>query len=547
MSLERTPPRASAVNNDADSVNICSICNENLLEDQNCLIIQECNHIFHKICIETFLATSSQCPICKRSCQLSELRAYNLNLISNQASVFDSPIQINPPNIPTAKPNGRGKPRGAKAYNTRSYTRNLYNEGPASLNVTQEINSTENEYRPRNSADQSSVRNNFPPNQRNNKPNVDYEYINRMIEENVSRLISSLNITPSLGVNPTINSERPLENPGRNTPTANRNVFYKNDVPIQGQRSVEPGATDQNLNNYSNISTNFRLPYTVDKISAIIQGWNLRFDGSQSGLNVDEFLYRVKSLTLDYFEGDFSLICKNLQILLSGRAREWLWRYRKQVLIIKWEDFCQAFRSQYADFKTSSDLREEIRNRKQKPGENFDVFFDSISCIIDRLDNPMTETEIVETLTRNLRPEIRQELLYINISSVSHLRQLVHKRENFLNDLHVRRNMNNRQDQNPTTRRQLAEIDYDGIAVDYESQIENDAAINAIQASSYQSLCWNCDGKGHHWQDCVQDRQIFCYGCGAKKVYKPNCTKCKYNAVYGSKNHQPSVPPKEQI
>lgn len=33
--------------------------------------------------------------------------------------------------------------------------------------------------------------------------------------------------------------------------------------------------------------------------------------------------------------------------------------------------------------KSSFDLREEIRNRKQKPGESYDTFFDALSMIAD--------------------------------------------------------------------------------------------------------------------------------------------------------------------
>lgn len=122
----------------------------------------------------------------------------------------------------------------------------------------------------------------------------------------------------------------------------------------------------------------------ADKITSVIQNWNLKFDGSSTGLHVEEFLYRIRSLTKENFNGDFSLICKNLHILLIGKAREWYWRYHKQVHTIQWEEFCDAIRSQYKEYKSSFDIREEVRNRKQKAGENFDSFFESILSIMDR-------------------------------------------------------------------------------------------------------------------------------------------------------------------
>lgn len=63
---------------------------------------------------------------------------------------------------------------------------------------------------------------------------------------------------------------------------------------------------------------------------------------------------------------------------------------------------------------------------------------------MDMLPNPMTDEELIEILLRNLRPEIRQDLLYIKIQSISHLRQLVHTREHFLSDDYVRKNLSPR-------------------------------------------------------------------------------------------------------
>lgn len=129
------------------------------------------------------------------------------------------------------------------------------------------------------------------------------------------------------------------------------------------------------------------------------------------------------------FNGDFSVVCKNMHILLTGKARDWFWRYHKQVESIVWTEFCEALRFQYRDFKSSFDIREEIRNRKQKPNETFDEFFDAITVVMDKLPHSMSEGEVIEILTRNLRPEIRQDLLYIPIHSLPYLRKLVQMRD----------------------------------------------------------------------------------------------------------------------
>lgn len=98
-----------------------------------------------------------------------------------------------------------------------------------------------------------------------------------------------------------------------------------------------------------------------------------------------------------------------------------------------------------------------------------------------------------------------------------------------------------------TARRQVAEIEREEVSEPFEPELEINSSVNALNGPLYNLQCWNCDGRGHHWQDCLQARQIFCYGCGTKQVYKPNCLKCKTNYPTISKNCKGIVPTKEQL
>lgn len=228
------------------------------------------------------------------------------------------------------------------------------------------------------------------------------------------------------------------------------------------------------------------------------------------------------------------MILRNLNTLLIGKAEDWYWCYHKQTSSLNWDDFCQAIGAQYRDFKTSYDIREELRNRKQRTNESFDAFFEAVSAIMDRLPCPMTDNELIEILARNLRPEVRQDLLYIKINSISHLRQLVQTREHFLSDEYVRKNLPSRAiNTNNVARKYIADIQGEDANESTEDLMQN---VDAIHKTMSSSKCWNCDVVGHHWQDCLHDRSIFCYGCGAKNVYKPNCIECKTRKSNHSKN-----------
>lgn len=139
MSVLRSPiPPCSETNE--NTISVCIICNLIMKETQDCLFISQCNHSFHRHCIENFLSQSSECPTCKRPCELSELRVVNaqvnstdiinLNSEDNQQLVAHS-LALDSQNLPsgTQKPK-RGGYRGAKSrqYNTRSSVRNFFPE-----------------------------------------------------------------------------------------------------------------------------------------------------------------------------------------------------------------------------------------------------------------------------------------------------------------------------------------------------------------------------------------------------------------------------------
>lgn len=110
---------------------------------------------------------------------------------------------------------------------------------------------------------------------------------------------------------------------------------------------------------------------------------------------MDEFLYRVKTLTKEHLNNNFAYVCKNL---LTGKAKKCHWRYRKSIDIIQWTEFCETLRSQFKGLKSVFDLIEMIRNRKIRSNDSFDSFNDSISSKADRLRHSISEEELVVIL-----------------------------------------------------------------------------------------------------------------------------------------------------
>ncbi|XP_030382988.1 uncharacterized protein LOC115630524 [Scaptodrosophila lebanonensis] len=286
---------------------------------------------------------------------------------------------------------------------------------------------------------------------------------------------------------------------------------------------LAPGTTETNYVPIGrSVSNNgSELENRPEKIGQIINNWKLRFSGGTEGLSVDNFIYRVEALTHQTLGGNFALLCDNASLLFEGKANDFYWRFHKAEQTVRWNSLCMALRKQFRDTRSDVDIRELIRNRKQKEKENFDGFYDAVVQLVDRLEQTLDETTLVEILRRNLRPEVQHEILNIETRSVSKLREVCRKRECFLDEA---RRVHGYQKSTPFKRNVAEVFEENKSDIFSESDSDGNEEIGAMSL-----ICWNCRREGHRYQDCVAKRKVFCYGCGTKNTYKPACPKCQKN------------------
>lgn len=149
--------------------------------------------------------------------------------------------------------------------------------------------------------------------------------------------------------------------------------------------------------------------------------------------------------------------------------------------------------------------------------------------LLDQLERPLSPQKIVRLLKNNLRPEIRHELLYIEIKTVSELRDICRRRETFLED--VKRSQGFVK--GTPFRREVSEIGQE------EKEIESDSDSQVLEVDAFSLICWNCHKEGHRYQDCLAEKRVFCYGCGAINTYKPDCRNCSKNSKSCTKKSLP--------
>lgn len=246
----------------------------------------------------------------------------------------------------------------------------------------------------------------------------------------------------------------------------------------------------------------------------IIRNWRIKFTGFSKNMSIDDFIYRVNTLTENHLDGNFSLLCRHANALFEDKALKWYWRFHKQYAgNFNWNILTRALRAEYKVDYEDSDILDDMRKRKQRSNEDIDDFIEIISTMSDRLRNPMSDIDMCELVTRNLRTEIRYELLHLRIENLAHLRKEVRRHEKFMKEVKAK-------DARPARMRCHVTENVDEIGKVLESdEVQEVCAINVRK-------CWNCDKVGHSYTECMETRRIFCYGCGLLDTYKPTCPRC---------------------
>ncbi|XP_073835483.1 uncharacterized protein [Musca autumnalis] len=468
----------------------CSACTETITSSGQKI---SCGHVFHKSCLEKSIKTRPYCPIC------------NVRIGTDPSTPSSSQVTTRS----QSKQANSHTSSGADHINTNENSGNNFNiavEIAQSEQISQLV------------ADSVSA-------QQEQMLAALSVQMTQLIEHQVSARLASL--MPS--TSPHNRSQHPPPSP-QQMPTlpAVEEQTLRDLLGIGSQRQRSNGPQERplpsangqsSLNESSNTnSSSSDLSSRPDKVLQIMSNWKLKFNGGLNGLSVGNFIYRVEALTSQTLHGSYDLLCGNASSLFDGKANDWFWRYHRSVDHIRWNDLCRALRDQYQDSRTDVDIRELIRERKQKANESFDSFYDSIVALTDRLKAPLSDGELVEILRRNLLPEIQHEILNIEIKSLQVLRDTCRRREFFMQDMRRKHGLTVSKPV-PLSKR-IFEVDID------EVEFPADVVPPTEELSALHLVCWNCGKGGHRYQDCLEERTVFCYGCGTPKVYKPNCAKC---------------------
>ncbi|XP_033252596.1 uncharacterized protein LOC117191964 [Drosophila miranda] len=546
MPLRHSPQQ----NNPLSSENFCGICCSEMSNTQPCFCTP-CNHVFHKACLEEWFPHHDDCPNCSRVCTLSQAKLVVGNCSPNKPQ--PEPTELPGPSGITTRSlakalevvqtpaNGHFQPETGKISEGNGKNTQLSQIPTVGSVPVERTTRPTRSKRTRAPAKKQVPK--FPPGRSSGPAVVCLSGLDASRSSNQTKAPSANVATHSSPWEATNARTAPLSQ-GLDLDVLQQ-IIERTVARAISTLQIQPPASPQEGYARPNIPTpvsciNSMTSLRTAKTANIMQKWNVPFDGSTEGLGVEEFIYRVKTLTDETLDSDFLGLCKHLHILLVGKARDWYWRYHKQVDRIVWTEFCAALRQQYKDYRSEFMSKELIRARKQHVGEPFVAFHDAVAGLIDKFGIKMAEEELIEILKANLLPETRHKILYQSISSVGQLRRLVQMQENLVQEL-----QKSDKSRPPVGRRSIHSLEESRTKSDQEEY--EDISVEAIQSSTAKRSCWNCEELGHVWENCMANRRIFCYGCGAPNVYKPQCQTCirraSENRQKGASNNS-RMPPK---
>lgn len=138
-----------------------------------------------------------------------------------------------------------------------------------------------------------------------------------------------------------------------------------------------------------------------------VRKWSLRFSGSSTEIDIEEFIFRVERCAYGLSEKSLMI---GMNHLLTERANDFYWLHQKRKLTDSWDELRQALLSRFSIRSKANDykIRAEMVSRTQGRNESFFDFCLEIQTLSHRMTTRMPETELVELLRSNMQIHLRK-------------------------------------------------------------------------------------------------------------------------------------------
>jgi hypothetical protein len=166
--------------------------------------------------------------------------------------------------------------------------------------------------------------------------------------------------------------------------------------------------------------------------------------------------------------------------------------------------------------------------------------------IAARLVFPINDRALIKILKKNVRADLRRDLLFHQIEDLNHLRELCREHEQYLRDTGPNNNFQRRDFRNDVRKEryhiaEITEQDED------QNDIEPTDEIAAVgqTGSNNEIVCWNCNKVGHKFYKCNKKLDLFCWSCGKREFTKFTCPDCGPGNI--QRNEQKNLLPRSSV
>lgn len=356
--------------------------------------------------------------------------------------------------------------------------------------------------------------------------NISEEAMNRKISESVNKAMDRAQQRITQQMSTMINELMAGLQLNRDVPPRHNNVTNTANQPINsgtnprrstgGSQNNKPNPTPENANSQGgfneeqlgsslNVSTSTRFSPSTD-----IQKWDLRFEK----MSTKEFMSTVKT-QWEMSGYTWQQVYYNFQHFLKNQVeRRWYYNFRNSNRHATFDDFSRAFSRRFGTCETDRQITTRMDQRKQGINEPFLVFLEDMELLNASLERSKSEQELIEFLRDNVNCYMRP---FIWMKYAANL-------EEFIN-LCVNAELQIKKDKfKPSHYQGKVNEVFETEADKTEETVE---ALYKNQYKNNESVCWNCEEKGHFSRYCPSDtRRIHCFKCGFKGVTTPTCPKC---------------------
>lgn len=249
-----------------------------------------------------------------------------------------------------------------------------------------------------------------------------------------------------------------------------------------------------------------------------VEKFGLIFDGNQKRMSVDEFVFRIKYLQKQYKIPDSEML-RDFHLLVRGPAWDWFWLQVKTNQVTSWDALTHSLITHYQAPSSYLEIMRDLVERKQQHGESIDDYFHSLNRIRSRLEQPISEYEMIRIAKLNLKESLSKMMFSVSAASVEQLRIQCLEAERLFPRKEVKPTQGP-----PRMQRFANEIYYDQREGYDDTEIQGNHEVAAVSGL----ICWNCREPGHMFMACPSSEwHRFCYRCGKPDVITPQCPNCK--------------------